>query len=201
MMKRAILLSCAALLGGCGVSLLPARAPAPVTATYDFGAFPADPPARLTDATVVLRQVTAPIWLMESQIHYRLMYDDPRQLRSYADSHWAGAPTDLVAARVAHALAIAGTEAAYSSKRYSLYIDIPVFEQDFTAANAATAVVQLHAQLRDPLSGEAYFDRTFSESVATEASARGAADGLAASVDKITVELLGWLNEHPLDKH
>lgn len=201
MLKHALLLLYMLLLGGCGTSLLPPRAPLPASVAYDFGAFPADPPAQLTGPAVVLRQVTAPAWISDTQIHYRLTNDDPRQLRSYAASHWAGTPPDLVAERVAHALAQAQAGAAPAARHYALYIDMPVFEQDFSSTSAATVAVELHAVLRDPVSGEALAERSFSATAVADASARGAVDGLAQTVDKLTLQLLDWLAAGQADRH
>jgi ABC-type uncharacterized transport system auxiliary subunit len=78
---------------------------------------------------------------------------------------------------------------------------MPVFEQDFSSASAATVVVELHAVLRDPVSGAALAERSFSESAAADANARGAVDGLAAAVDKLDVQLLAWLAADPAGEH
>lgn len=79
------------LLAAC--SVLPER-PAP-PALHDFG--PDRSP--LLDRPWALAEVTAPEWLQDPGIHYRLLYARPTELRSYSRDRWVAPPAVLLAQR------------------------------------------------------------------------------------------------------
>ena len=82
-----------AAVGGC--SLLPKNDAPPVT-VFDFG----PPPAAAALARAPLVQpVTAPPWLDNRRIDYRLDYRDAAQRASYRDSRWAADAAALVTER------------------------------------------------------------------------------------------------------
>lgn len=80
------------LLTGC-MSLTPQVSPAP--ASYDLG--PLEPAAARMP---LLAEVTAPSWLDQPAMRYRLAYADPREVRSYTRSRWVAAPSQLLAQRL-----------------------------------------------------------------------------------------------------
>jgi cholesterol transport system auxiliary component len=87
-----------ALLSACTVG--PSQREAPLT--YDFGPLP--PPqntvAAKAAATLLLSPVTAPSWLDNTGVVYRLVYADPARLRVYANSRWSAPPPALLTQRL-----------------------------------------------------------------------------------------------------
>ena len=66
---------------------------------YDFGL----PPRHLPDDdgrwSSVALEVSVPSWFDSTGIEYRLLYENPLKLRSYAGSRWVGAPGLLLSQR------------------------------------------------------------------------------------------------------
>jgi len=101
MKKLSICLAACALLAACAGGTRNTRS----AGTYDFGL----PAARLATGaswSKLALEIRAPFWFDSLSIEYRLLYDDPLQLRSYAASRWAGAPGLLLAQRLRQQLGV-----------------------------------------------------------------------------------------------
>jgi cholesterol transport system auxiliary component len=181
----------ALLLGACG-SLLPAPPPAP--ALYDFGPLPAVTAS--TPGEVALADVSAPAWYARSEIHYRLLYSDPTQLRSYADHRWVAPPAELCAARLRLLLGAPAAE-----PRYTLRLRLESFEQDFSAANQASVSMVLTAELFDTTSGQRLAVRQFRASAPAQASVQGAVTGLSALANQTLVQAADWAQREVRARH
>ena len=170
------------LLSACG-SLLPT--PPPVPALYDFGPLPATIPQGTT--AVALADVSAPAWYARNEIHYRLLYNDPTQLRSYADHRWVAPPAELCAARLRLLL---GVPAAVP--RYTLRLRLESFEQDFSTSNQAYASITLTAELDDAANGARLAVRQFRSTTPVSADVQGAVGGLSALANQILAQVANW---------
>ena len=124
MKKLSILLACF-LLAAC------AGGPrnAPPAEVYDFG-LPAPPLAKDGGWSKLALEVRAPYWFDSLSIEYRLLYDDPLKLRSYAGSRWAGAPGLLLAQRLRQQLGFLGGSGR-TAVSCVLRLDLQEFSQVF----------------------------------------------------------------------
>src|SRR5579859_7597078 len=122
-----------------GCSVLPAQATQPQT--HDFGPLPV--PAGIAGMVRVDR-VSAPAWIDDGAIHYRLLYSDPTSLRSYADHRWAAAPSDLLDLRLQALMGGRSSSGESAQPTRLLSVELMEFEQDFAAAKQAS--VQLVAK-------------------------------------------------------
>jgi cholesterol transport system auxiliary component len=84
-------------------SLTPApRAP---VSYHDLGPVHASVDARPVAALIVVHDATGPLWLDSENMHFRLNYEDPSRVRSYANSHWVASPLQMISERLRVALA------------------------------------------------------------------------------------------------
>lgn len=171
------------LLAGC--SILPQQASPP--ALHDFG-----PPASVTPLVqpkgLVDESVTSATSLADTAIHYRLLYDDPTRLHTYADNRWIAPPAELLQTRLQMAFSHAGVSAGAPSDRtrYRLQLEILDFEQIFETPRSAHVSVHIEARLQDIVSGLTLAQHSFIITQATAANVQGAVQGYA----NITVQLL-----------
>ena len=175
------------LLAGCGVLPPPAAAPA----VHDFGPDPAMPAGPTTP--VVAAAVTAPSWLAGTQIHYRLLYDEPTRLRAYAENRWIAAPSELMQLRLQQAFGNRlSIEPGAASQRYSLQVELLDFEQTFESAQSARVHLSAVATLRNAAGGPVLAQRLFTLTVPASPDVRGAVQGCAQAVDRLLVQVVQW---------
>lgn len=176
--KFAIVLA-TALLGGCGAGLRPAA-----QAEYDFG-----PAPQATAAGIAPRvSVSAPSWLADTAMHYRLLYAEPAQRRQYAGSRWVAPPAELLAHQLGRRLA-----GADFSARCRLTVELVELEQVFERSDAS----HLRLAVRTTLTSAAnaaplQTDIDFVEAAPT-ADARGGVAAAGLAVERLGVRLADWL--------
>src|SRR5215813_7523447 len=135
---RCVILNIALLLAGC---LSQQRTPEP--ALYDLGLAPAEhlTPATLNADSALLRvRVSAPSWLDQTAMHYRLLYADGMRTRTYAYARWIAPPAELVDQRLRQRLSKSGVRASALDVELEEYVQ--VFEtptQSFGARPSARA--------------------------------------------------------------
>ncbi len=163
-----------------GCSLLPPHAAPP--RYHDFG-----PPVteHVANTTLYLREVSAPAWLDNGAIHYRLLTTDPTQLRAYATGRWIAAPSRLLAQRLRDQLPGSGLP------HYGLRVELERFEQDFDTTDHARAVMQIHAVITRA-DGAVVAVHEFTFSTPTTPDISGAITGLAALAQQATEAILAW---------
>ncbi|MDE2460810.1 MAG: membrane integrity-associated transporter subunit PqiC [Gammaproteobacteria bacterium] len=178
-MKTILWVLIAAVLAAC--SILPKPAPPPVL--HDFG-----PPASAPAAAVPVEvSVSAPLWLDDTAIYYRLMYSDPTQLRAYADHRWLAPPAQLLQARLRGAF-------ANRSPHYRLEVQLLDFEQVFDTAQSAHISLRAQASLRDLSSGTAIGERMFAVTQSTSPDVQGAVSGDAQAANELLARLEQWVH-------
>ena len=176
-MKKILWILVAGLLAAC--SILPKPAPSP--ALHDFG-----PPASVPAAAVpVEASVSAPAWLDDTAIYYRLMYSDPTQLRAYADNRWLAPPAELLQTRL-HA------EFANGNAHYRLHVQLLDFEQVFDSAQSAHISLRAQASLLDLSKGTTVGERMFTVTQSTSPDVQGAVSGDAQAADELITQLTQW---------
>jgi cholesterol transport system auxiliary component len=168
-------------------SLLPAQAQLPQV--HDFGP---PPTADSSDpaSPVQVGQVTAPAWLSDDAIHYRLLYSDPTTLRSYADNRWASSPADLMDAGLRYLLSPGPGRA--SGDAYVLDTQLLEFEQEFTTAHDAKVQLVLQATIRRTSDGQIVAEQRFEMDQVSTPDVQGAVTGLAQLAQKLQRAVADW---------
>lgn len=178
-------LTAAILLAGCG--LLPAPAAPP--ALHDFGPDPVTPSEPIASVAVA---VTAPSWLAGTQIHYRLLHDEPTRLRAYAQNRWIAAPAELMQLRLqqlfGNPLSI---ESRAAGQRDSLRVELLDFEQTFETAHSARVQLRAVATLSNAAGGPVA-ERLFAITVPASPDVQGAVQGSAQAVDRLLGQIVQW---------
>ncbi len=180
------------LVSGCAVQT-------PHIAHYDFGS-PRQADQSKTDDLkmkhIRIARMDAPAWLNNHFIHYRLNYDNERQIRPYANNQWVAPPADLFEQRLKARLARTGTlvlsETNNQVSAPALQLEILDFIQLFDDANHSRAQISVRITLFDqqlPLA-QTTFVR---QQVAPTPDASGGAQALAAATDALIDDLLVWI--------
>lgn len=192
MSRRTLLLAAAfmaaAALSGCNV--LPAEAPQ--AQFHDFGPLPAaadDPVGQLR-----VDRVSAPPWIDDGAIHYRLTYKDPTSLLSYADNRWAAAPSDMLGLRLADLVAGATQPAGSGEPVHLLSVELMEFEQDFSSAQQAEVTLVAEVSIRRAVDGKVLRQKQFVLSAPTTPDVRGAVADLSKLAGQAAEEIVSWCN-------
>jgi len=193
-MLRAALLLSLSLIAGCALG--PQTREGMVN--YDFGL-----PRSGKDANPRLQQdllvaeVTAPAWMDNSGIHYRLAYQDPTRPQAYALSHWVMSPAALLGRRLRASIARASTAGVFVPAdgvraAYTLRLELEEFSQVFDAADRSRAVLRLRASLIGQRNIVAQQGFNFEHAAATP-NAEGGVRALIAASDAAGEKLVDWL--------
>jgi cholesterol transport system auxiliary component len=188
----------AILAAGCAIVRPPVR---PAIAYYDFGPAPDEEGAGdpRIPASLAVPEIQAPTWLDGRAMHYRLAYDEPARLRSYANSRWAASPVGLLGDVVRGRLARATTEGADVGRRrgsaqYLLRLEVEELGQVFESPSSSRAVVRLRAILLKRADRSVAGHHVFAASQpAPTADASGGVQALAAASRRIAGELVAWV--------
>jgi cholesterol transport system auxiliary component len=188
---------------GCATPDKPARA-----TLYDFGpgaTVPAAAPATARPA-LMLADVESSGALDGSAMLYRLAYDDPHQLRPYAQARWSASPPQLIRQRLREQLGTdgpvldLGESAALAHTGGAmpriLRIELEEFSQYFETPTQSWGLVRLRATLMDNTSaGERLVDQRsiVMRSPATTPDAPGGVRALAAATDAAAAEIAQWV--------
>ena len=144
-------------------------------------------PGRRGDLSV---EVRAPLWFDSLGIDYRLLYDEPKRLRDYTRSRWAGPPAQLVQQRLIQQLGL--MPAGQGRTRCVLRVDIDEFIQIFDTPTTSRGVIQGRVQLLDRSRTRLAGYELRIEKPAASADARGGVAALTVAVDQLIADLLGW---------
>jgi cholesterol transport system auxiliary component len=194
MMLRAALLLSLALLSGCALGPQSREG----TANYDFGLPRADKEtAPRLQHDLAVAAVSAPAWMDNTGIYYRLGYQDATRPQAYAQSRWVMPPAALLGQRLRAGIARASKAAVLTPAdgvraEYTLRLELEEFSQVFEAADASRAVVRLRASLiRDRgLVAQQSFGV---ERAAATPNAEGGVRALIAAGDEAGNALIDWL--------
>ncbi|WP_374690801.1 ABC-type transport auxiliary lipoprotein family protein [Accumulibacter sp.] len=163
------------------------------TDSYDFG----PPPARLADGSRwsgIALEIRMPYWFDALTIEYRLLYDSPLKLRSYAASRWAAAPGQLLAQRLRQQLGLSGARDR-NAETCLLRIELQELSQLFATPQQSSALLQGQATLLDTRRRTIAGKALAIEQPAASADARGGVSAMAAASAELGKELLAWLND------
>lgn len=177
-----------------GCTLLPEQPPPPMH--HDFGPLSQSQHELVAAAPVGLRlaSVQAPIWLDTTEIHYRLLHDDPTRLRAYAQNRWIAPPAALLEQRWREALARFGPNIRTDGTPiYQLDIVVDRFEQVFDSTHSAYAVIGLRAVLMRSNHTGPVVERHFTVRRACDPQVQGAINALAMLADSTLEDVLRWV--------
>ena len=174
------------------------------SSTYDFGpavvtaAAPQQQaaPAPASMPSLVVMDFTGPSALESERMHYRLVYADALEARTYAHSRWASEPLQMLTQRVKARLAQSGMKVLSATDAATgvplLRVEVDDFVHAFSGVNQSAGQLTLRASL---FSDHRLLDqRTFTRTTpAPSADAPGGARALAASTDAVASDILAWL--------
>lgn len=193
-MLRAALLLSLALLAACSI----APQSRDGAASYDFGLPRADKEAspRLQHDLVVAA-LSAPAWMDNTGMYYRLAYRDATRPQAYAQSRWVMPPAALLGQRLRASIARASKAAVFTPADgaradYTLRMELEEFSQVFDAADNSRAVLRLRASLirnRGVVAQQAFSI----ERAAATPNAGGGVQALIAAGDEAGNSLIDWL--------
>lgn len=192
-MLRATLLLSLALLAGCATTQSRDG-----TAGYDFGLSRQDKEANpRLQQDLVVAAVTAPAWMDNAGIYYRLAYQDASRPQAYALSRWVMPPAALLSQRLRASVARASKAAVFTPADgaradYTLRLELEEFSQVFDAADKSRAVVQLRASLIRNRGVVAQQGFSVERAAATP-NAEGGVQALIAASDAAGNSLIDWL--------
>lgn len=158
-------------------------------AVYDFGqpsagSFPSGWRGKLAV------EVRAPLWIDSLGIGYRLTYAEPKRLREYTQSRWAGPPAQLVQQWLNRQLGLSG--AGQGRTRCVLRIDIDEFSQVFDNPQVSQGVIEGRVQLLDRSRATLASNEIRIAKPAPSADARGGVAALTVAVDQLVADLFAW---------
>lgn len=158
-------------------------------AVYDFGQPVGE--SSLSDWRGKLAvEVRAPLWIDSPNMSYRLAYSEPKRLREYTQSRWAGPPAQLVQQRLVRQLGL--LPAGQGGARCVLRIDIDEFSQVFATPVASHGVIHARVQLLDRSRISLAVRELNIEKPAPSEDARGGVAALTVAVDQLVADLLTW---------
>ncbi|MFM9912750.1 MAG: hypothetical protein ACKVN9_04375 [Methylophilaceae bacterium] len=178
-MKQVIFLLFVMTLSACGS--LPKQGAAP--AQYDFGISP----TTSSSVEFYLGNVTAPAGLDDSDMRYRLAYQNPTQVFAYTESRWAATPAALVARRLQQRWL------STNALPCSLNLTLEVFDQVFDSTNSSHAIVRLRANLQHK--GKVSTTLIDLEQKSPSADARGGVAALITATDAALDKAVSWAND------
>ncbi len=208
MTKLALLLILSVyLLAGC-VTLNKSQSP---ISLYDFGmphALPTKPiPQQPLQhrISLLIADATAPLWLDNNAIHYRLLYHNPTQSYTYTGSRWIAAPAALLTQQIRNRIVANTNEQVIKDNStakadYALHIELEEFTQLFDTTDASHIVIGFRASIveRNTRKLLAQKDLRTTEKTPT-ADAAGAVFALSSASNQLISELVNWLTAELLN--
>lgn len=168
-------------------------------ASYDLGPLPSYESATpMLPVAVLLPDITAPSWLDGQGIVYRLAYDEPARLRTYAQSRWKAPPAALLSQRLRGRFTAATqrgvvTESDGARADYLIRVELEDFCQIFSAPGTSRVAVRARASVISVRERRLVAQRVFTfDRAAASPDVRGAVAAFAEASDELTGSLLEW---------
>lgn len=142
-------------------------------------------PIGIPDANSITLTLSAPVWLWNERIRYRLLYKDPTAIHYYNLDRWEAPLPALLERR----LKVSGQQQALT-----LQIQLTQFEQQFETINNAHVVMAFTASVFLGDSNSLLAKRSFILSQQTvSADAKGAIAGFVVLAEQANKEMILWL--------
>ena len=156
--------------------------PKPQTALHDFGVSVRVPDGNVDPAPI---SVSAPKWLWDNRIRYRLLYAAPTQVRFYTLDRWIASPPELFEQELA---------ADGKVNDYPLRIRLLDFEQQFDAPDKARVLLRFYVEAYDRDTKKVIAARELSlEKITQTADAAGAVSAFAELTRQAGDNIHEWL--------
>jgi len=129
--------------------------------------------------------VTAPGWLKDDRIRYRLVYSDSTRVGVYTLDRWVASPSELLAQR----FALSG-----DGGPFRIRIELQAFEQIFERPDHAKALMRFRVSAYERGSKKHLAERTFElGKISPSADAAGAVVSLADLADGAIAAVRTWI--------
>ena len=165
----------------------------PERVLYDLGIAPVETavPANANPGLPTIRlRTSAPSWLDDTSMHYRLLYADDLQTLTYAYARWVTPPAELFAQRLRQRLAATGAGTSAAAPAQPLDVELEEFVQLFETPTRSFGRVSVHVRLSGASSAQA----SFTEQIAAPTpDAPGGARALAAAADAVIARIVDWI--------
>lgn len=197
------------LLSGCTIT---PQIDAPL-AVYNFGlqhtpdTSKSTNPFSIKSPSLLIADATSPIWLDSQAIQYRLIYNNPMQLYTYANSRWAATPATMLTLQIrSHMLSEKGNTVIKpndgAQTDYILQVELSEFSQVFETIDSSHAVISLNASLIKRKTRALIAQHTFSVQQKTAmTNAAGAAKAFSEASHKLTGNMADWVVKEITDKN
>lgn len=162
----------------------------PLKTDFDLGPPGASVPSEQWQDGVVVYAVTAPAWLDQTSMYYRLNYRNDANPMPYTRSQWLSSPATLVTERLKSGFVATGVTQAPGSA-YTLHAQLIDFEQIYEEPNKSRGVLRLHATL----SGKGFrVERLFAfEEAAPTSNAEGGVAALTHCSEELVTSMRAWI--------
>jgi cholesterol transport system auxiliary component len=170
-------------------------------ASYDFGVTATEKEANpRLQLDLAVAAVSAPAWMDNSNIYYRLAYQDAARPQPYAQSRWVMPPAALLGQRLRAGIARASKAAVFTPAdsvraEHTLRLELDEFSQVFDTADKSRAVLRLRASLIRNRGIVAQQSFAVEQPAATP-NAEGGVKALIAASDSAGNSLIDWLAIH-----
>lgn len=162
---------------------------------YDLGNSQATPSITLP-SNLLSAEISAPSWLSNRNIQYRLAYLLPERVDFYTQSQWVSEPAELLAHRLNQVVADIDTQAlsVHTLTGCKLDIQLQDFEQVFSAPETSMALVRLHVAVSHRANRLILLQADFAaKQHAKTSDAQGAVIALTAASGQALHDLAAWL--------
>ena len=192
MMKWLAMILASMLLAACGGNV---RTIEPVR--YDFGGLAGSGPGSPIPLAAV--EVQTASWLHGQAMYFRLAHAEPLRRQSYAESHWAAPPGELLEAYLKRRIVFGQSDFSGTGCRLQLAMD--EFEQRFDDPQNSRLVLEARALLSPLRSSEILSRRVFLISKpASGGNARGGATAAREAVQALADDVAAWLDKLSREK-
>lgn len=150
--------------------------------------------------SILITEIASPIWLDNHAIHYRLAYQNPAQLHSYANSRWAAAPATLLTQQISKQLMADTTYEIINTNDgihgdFALNLTLENFTQTFDSANESHATIHLNASLIERRTRSLTAQRQFTiQKMASTPDSAGGVYALIEASNQLNNEIIDWLS-------
>jgi len=154
---------------------------------------------RLHKRNILISDASAPSWLDNTAIHYRLEFHNSAQLHRYANSRWIASPTVMLTQKMRDQIAKSTGNPVIKNNNtakaeYILHIDLLEFTQVFDTVQQSHGSIALRASLVRNGTRNLLAQNYFSVQVAAPTSdAKGAVSALSNASDELTDKLIEWM--------
>ncbi len=186
------------LLTGCSIFH---KHPEPL-AVYDLAVQPhhiVKQKTHLQKKSILINDASAPSWLDNTAIYYRLAYHNPAQLHRYANSRWIASPNVMLTQRMRDQIADnTGSQIIKNNHtakaEYSVHIELEEFIQIFDSTQRSHGSIALRASLIRHSTRNLIAQNYFSTQVAAPTSdASGAVIALSNASDELINKIIEWM--------